>query len=229
MHRRSAPWLARALLLASIALALGGCFLVSWLPGRRDTPPSVPGPVPYVEGCQGCHAAPAGYAESVHSAKGIRCGQCHRAPGHPDFTEPVRDATCAGCHQPQYEQVLATTHFATREQRALDGDRAARKALRREHFVAAGMGTSRFVGDASSGALGGRLCAACHYDEHRLGLAAVRQAEFCVGCHAAPQLRAPVPPSDLSNPCLQCHTRIGTTERGQVLNTHWITKSGVGH
>jgi hypothetical protein len=229
MRRRSGAWLARALLLALIALALGGCFVVSWLPGRRDTPPAVSGPAPYVEGCQGCHAAAAGYAESVHAAKGIRCGQCHRPGGHPDYTEPVRDATCAGCHQPQYEQAQATMHFATREPRALDGDRAARKVLRRDGFTAAGAGTPRFVGDASSGAPGGRLCAACHYDEHRLGLRAVQQAEFCVGCHAAPQLRSRIPPSDLTNPCMACHTRIGTTERGQVLNTHRITRSGVGH
>jgi hypothetical protein len=218
----------RAVLLASLAIALGGCFVVSWLPGRRDTPASVSGPAPYVEGCERCHAAPAGYAESVHAATGIRCGQCHRPAGHPDYTEPVRDATCAGCHQAQYEQVVATMHFATRDQRPLDGDRAARKTLRLEHFVAAGAETSRFVGDASSGALGGRLCAACHYDEHRLGLATVRQPTFCAGCHPAAELHAPVPSSAPTNPCMQCHTRIGTTARGQVVNTHLITRSGVG-
>jgi hypothetical protein len=137
----------------------------------------------------------------------------------------VRDATCAGCHQPQFQQVQATRHFATRDLRALDADRGARTLLRGEHFVAGG----RFVGDASSGELGGRLCAACHYDEHRLGLGAVRQADFCVGCHVAPELRSAGPPSDLTNPCMPCHVRIGTTASGQVVNTHLITKSGVGH
>jgi hypothetical protein len=165
----------------------------------------------------------------VHAARGIRCGQCHRPAGHPDYTEPVRDATCAGCHQAQYQQVLATTHFATRQPRALDRDRAARKALRAEHFVAAGAGTPHFVGDASSGALGGRLCAACHYDEHRLGLGGVRQAKFCAGCHPTAELHAPISPTEPTNPCLPCHTRIGTTARGQVLNTHLITRSGVGN
>ena len=43
--------------LALIALALGGCFLVSWLPGRRDSAEPVPGPAVYVEGCRSCHPA----------------------------------------------------------------------------------------------------------------------------------------------------------------------------
>jgi len=229
MHPSPGVRFAKALLLAPIAFAVGGCFLVSWLPGGRDATTPVAGPAPYAEQCQSCHPAPAGYAQSLHSAKGIRCGQCHRPAGHPDYTQPVRDATCGGCHQPQFEQVLATKHFATRDLRALDGDRAARGLLRREHFTAPSADGRRFVGDWSSGALGGRLCAACHYDEHRLGLGAVRQPEFCVRCHAAPQLRTQAPPSDLTNPCMQCHVRISTTESGQVLNTHLITKSGVGH
>jgi hypothetical protein len=141
----------------------------------------------------------------------------------------VRDATCGGCHQPQYEHVLATAHFATRDLRVLDTDRAARTLLRREHFTAATPGARRFVGDWSSGELGGRLCAACHYEEHRLGVAAVRQAEFCVGCHAAATLHSPSPSSDLTNPCLACHVRTGTTARGQVVNTHLITTPGAGH
>ena len=228
MHPIHGVRFARTLLLASIALALGGCFLVSWLPGRRDSTPVVAGPAPYVEGCQSCHPAPAGYAQSLHSAKSIRCGQCHRPAGHPDYTEPVRDATCGGCHQPQFEQVLATKHFATRELRALDGDRAARSLLRREHFIATSAVTRRFVGDSSSDALGGRLCAACHYDEHRFGLAAVHQANFCVDCHGVPP-HGPMPSSlGLANPCMECHVRVGTTAHGQVINTHRLTTSGGG-
>jgi hypothetical protein len=228
MHRRSAARLARALLLVPIALALGGCFLVSWLPGRGDAPSaSVSGPTPAVEGCAGCHD---GYAQGTHAALGIHCGQCHRPPGHPDFAAPARDATCAGCHQAQFDQIQATLHFATREQRPLDGDRAARVALRRENFTAAvGTETRHFVGDAASGALGGRLCVACHYDQHRFGVAAVRGEKFCVGCHTSTRPPQSAPPTDLTNPCMQCHTRIGTTGRGQVLNTHLITRSGVGH
>ena len=221
MHRLSRAWL----VLVPIALALGGCFWVSWLPGRGDATPPVAGPAPYVEQCQSCHPAPAGYAQSLHSAKGIRCGQCHRPAGHPDYTQPVSDATCGGCHQPQYQQVLATKHFATRDLRVLDSDRAARQLLRREHFVA---GSRHFAGDSSSGELGGRLCAACHYDEHRLGHGAVRQAGFCVGCHAMPPHHVPVAFTDLTNPCMQCHTRIGKTDGGQVINSHLITRTGVG-
>jgi hypothetical protein len=228
MHPIPGVRLGRTLLLASIALALGGCFLVSWLPGRRDTVPVVSAPAPYVEGCQSCHAVAATYARSLHAAKGIRCGQCHRPAGHPDFTEPVRDATCAGCHTSQLEQVLATQHFETRELRALDGDRAARSLLRREQFIATSAGTRRFVGDSSSNALGGRLCAACHYDEHRFGLAAVNQGNFCVGCHGTPP-HGPMPSSlGLTNPCMECHVRVGATASGQVLNTHRLTTSGSG-
>ena len=230
-YRRSGGWVGRVVPLASIALALGGCFLVSWLPGRRDSAEPVPGPAVYVEGCRSCHPAlvDAQYGQSLHATKGIRCGQCHTAAGHPNYAQPVRDTTCGGCHQPQYQQTLGTRHFATRDQRALDGDRAARVALRREGFTAAGAGARRFVGDSSSGELGGRLCAACHYDEHRLGLRPVQRADFCLGCHPGREANLSSPTLGLTNPCLQCHVRIGATESGQVLNTHLVTSSGVGH
>jgi hypothetical protein len=222
MHPSSGVRFARTLLLAPAALALGGCFLVSWLPGRHDAKTSVSGPAPYVEQCQSCHPAPAGYAQSLHSAKGIRCGQCHWPAGHPDYTQPVEDATCGGCHQPQFQQVLATKHFTTRELRPLDHDRAARRLLRQEHFTAPSPGLRRFVGDSSSDALGGRLCAACHYDEHRLGLAAVRQPNFCAECHGVP------PHGPMGSGCMECHVRIGTTARGQVVNTHLLRTSASG-
>jgi hypothetical protein len=228
MHPSSGVRLASCLLLPSIVLALGGCFLKSWLPGRGNTPSSVSGPAAYVEGCQGCHPVAPVYAQSLHAAKGIRCGQCHRPTGHPEFTEPVRDATCGGCHEPQFEQVLATKHFATRDLRALDSDRAARGLLRREHFTASSAGGRHFVGDSSSGALGGRLCAACHYDEHRFGLGVVRQPQACVGCHGVPAHAAMASRPGVSNPCIQCHVRTGTTASGQVVNTHLITTSGAG-
>jgi hypothetical protein len=226
MHRISSS--ARVWLMAPLALALGGCFVVSWLPGRRDTSPPVAGPAPYAETCLTCHPAPAGYAQSLHAAKGIRCGQCHRPAGHPDYTEPVRDATCGGCHLPQYEQTLASKHFAARDRRALDGNRDARKALRGQGFTAASAPGRRFVGDASSGELGGRLCAACHYDAHRLGRGAVERVEFCAGCHAGLEGHFPIPTPGLANRCLQCHVRAGVTERGQIVNTHRFARPGAG-
>jgi hypothetical protein len=128
----------------------------------------------------------------------------------------------------QYEQTLASKHFATRQQRALDGDRAARGALRREGFTAATAEGRRFVGDSSSGELGGRLCAACHYDERRLDLDAVRRADFCVGCHAGREGHFPNPAAGPTNRCLQCHVRTGVTESGQVLNTHRFATPGGG-
>src|SRR4029453_4857510 len=155
-----------------IALASAGCFLIPSAP-RPDPnapiagpapsvencdaahPPPAPnaplaGPPPYVENCHLCHASPvaAHYAMSLHTTKGIRCGQCHTPDGHPNFTQPIRDGKCGGCHHPQYQESLLTTHFATRALMALDHDPAARKALRQESFTApAPGGGRRFVGD----------------------------------------------------------------------------------
>jgi hypothetical protein len=222
MLRRSAG----AALVLALALALGGCFVASWLRGGDAAPP-VSGPAPYAEDCRTCHAAPvaARYAESRHATKGIQCGQCHTPGGHPDFTQPVRDGKCGGCHLAQLEQTLASKHFAAREQRPLDGDRAARAALRRDGFTAAAPKGRRFVGDASAGELGGRLCVACHYDEHRLGVGAVRRTDFCMGCHGARDTHYPIPAPGV-NRCTACHVRDGATARGQIVDTHRFAMPG---
>jgi hypothetical protein len=223
VNRRSATsWLTWVLLVAPIALASAGCFLAPGSPPRPDSTVAVSGPAPYVEGCQTCHAAPVGahYAQSLHTAKGIRCGQCHTPGDHPNFTQPIRDGKCGGCHQPQYQETLTSKHFATRDLRALDADRAARKELRLEGFTAASPEGRRFVGDSSSGELGGRLCAACHYDEHRLGLGPVQRVDFCTGCHAGREEHFPSPTPGLTNRCVECHVRVGKTASGQVVNTH---------
>jgi hypothetical protein len=181
-----------------------------------------------VEDCQACHGPSAGaaYAQSLHAARGIRCGQCHTPGGHPDFTAPVRDGKCGGCHQPQYEQTLGSLHFTTRQLRGLDHDRAARAALRREGFAAATPEGRRFVGDSTSGDLGGRLCAACHYDEHRLGLRAVRAADFCTGCHADREDHYPASAPGGADRCVECHVRAGQTVSGQVVDTHRFARPG---
>ena len=211
-------------------IVFGGCFLVSWLPWlpERGAPGADSGPVVQVEGCATCHAESVGqaYAAGVHSAVGLHCGQCHAAGNHPDFTRPVRDATCGGCHQPQFQQTLESKHFATRVQRVLDGDRAARSALRREGFRVAAAGGGKFAGDTAAGALGGRLCAACHFDEHRLGLRAVRQTDFCVGCHGSRAEHFPVATSGPPNRCVTCHVRAGESVTGQVVNTHRFAVPG---
>jgi hypothetical protein len=209
------------LLTISTALAMGGCFLAPWSPDRPD-PTAFSGPPVHVESCESCHAANVGrvYAASTHAARGIRCGQCHRTGGHPDFTQPVADATCGGCHQPEYQQTLASKHFAARAQSSLDADRAARVALRRARFVVSAGGRSTFAGDASAGEPGGRLCAACHYDEHRLGRSAVSRPEFCTGCHAGRDAHYPIPAASASNRCTTCHVRVGETVAGLMVNTH---------
>jgi hypothetical protein len=222
---RSRPWRLPSLLV--FALVLGGCFLAPWSPDRPD-PGAVSGPAVYVERCETCHAARVGgqYAKSLHAAKGIHCGQCHTPGGHPDFVQPVRDGKCGGCHQSQYQQTLASKHFATRLQSSLDRDRAARSTLRRQGFTVTTTRGRHFAGDADSGDLGGRLCAACHYNEHRLDLAAVQRADFCVGCHASRENHFPLPMPGSTNRCVQCHVRMGTTVTGQVVDTHRFARPG---
>jgi hypothetical protein len=223
VNRRSAiNWLTWVLLVAPIALASAGCFLAPGSPPRPDSTEPISGPAPYVEGCQACHATPVGahYAQSLHTAKGIRCGQCHTPGDHPNFTQPIRDGKCGGCHQPQYQETLTSKHFATRDKRVLDADQAARRALRLEGFTVAAPQGRRFVGDSSSGDLGGRLCAACHYDEHRLSLGAVQRADFCTGCHAGRGEHFPSPTPGSTNRCVECHVSVGKTVSGQVVNTH---------
>jgi hypothetical protein len=210
----------------AIVLASGGCFLLN--SPRPDPKAPVTGPAPYVENCQVCHATPvvAHYAMSLHTAMGIQCGQCHTPGGHPDFTQPVRDGKCGGCHQPQYQETLASKHFATRERLALDHDREARKTLRREGFTVSAAGGRRFAGDPASGELGGRLCAACHYDEHRLDLSGVQRADFCTSCHADRDNHFAIPTPGFTNRCVQCHVRVGPTVTGQIVNTHRFARPG---
>jgi hypothetical protein len=208
--------------------------MMSRAPQRPE--PIVSGPVPYVETCVTCHAVPtiAHYAESLHAAEGIRCGQCHTpdpnfspsAASYPKFSQPVADGKCGGCHQPEYQQTLRSKHFASRLQRLLNTDAAARVSLRSDGLTATDGNARHFVGDSSSGALGGRLCATCHYDDHRLGLGAVHRANFCVGCHTDRQEHFSDGSPDMQNRCVTCHVRAGTTVAGQVVNTHRFAVRG---
>jgi hypothetical protein len=219
--------LAGTAVLVVLALGVAGCFLLSSSTDRPD-PTKISGVTPYVEDCVACHATPTAvrYAESRHAAEGIRCGQCHTPGGHPEFSQPVRDSTCGGCHQAQYQQTLASKHFAGRVQRSLDDDPAARSSLRRDGFTVPTDTARRFVGDSSSGEMGGRLCAACHYDEHRLGLGPLQRADFCAGCHSGREQHFADPTSGGQNRCVTCHVRVGETVAGQVANTHLFAVPG---
>jgi hypothetical protein len=230
VSHRGLGWLRQFVLVAAVLLGLSGCFLMGkWQPGRPDPEQSVSGPAVRAESCPRCHEAErASYAQSRHAAVNIRCGQCHTPGGHPNFADPVQDATCAGCHQSAFDQTLKSRHFADRQLRPLDGDLAARVTLRKEGFIATTAAGRRFVGDSASGALGGRLCVACHYDEHRLGLGAVRQAGSCLVCHPGfEQHFASVTASPgQANRCTQCHVRVTRTEAGQTVNTHEFVSPG---
>ena len=221
--------LAQSVLVVSLGFATAGCILMS-RSAQRPAPNAVSGAVPYVENCVTCHAGPTTvrYAESRHAAEGIRCGQCHAPGGHPDFSQPVGDGKCGGCHQAEYQQTLLSKHFAGRLLRLLDSDRAARASLRRDGFTAPTAQGRRFVGDASSAELGGRLCAACHYDNHRLGLGAVQRASFCVACHGDRALHFPDVATDPQNRCVTCHVRAGETVANQIVNTHRFAVPGTG-
>jgi hypothetical protein len=136
----------------------------------------------------------------------------------------VRDVTCGGCHLPEYQQTVASRHFAGRARLPLDGDPVARVRLRHDGFTAATARGRAFVEDSSAGEPGGRLCAACHYDEHRLGRGAVQRVDFCTGCHA--DLDGHFPTHAAGNRCLPCHVRVGRTVDGQDINTHRFAKPG---
>ena len=225
--RSLGTWLGWTLLAAPIALASAGCFLIPSAP-RPDPNAPIAGPVPYVDNCQLCHASPvaAHYAMSLHTTKGIRCGQCHTPGGHPNFTQPIRDGKCGGCHQPQYQESLASTHFATRAQRALDHDQAAPKALRQEGFTARAPGG----GGASWGIVlgGARRPPVRRVSLRRASPRPRRRAAggFCASCHGARPTISTSPFPSGTNRCLQCHVRVGETATGQVVNSHRFARPG---
>jgi hypothetical protein len=208
----SAGWVRRALLLLAVS-GLAGCALLPWARKRPDPVASVSGPAPYVEDCDSCHDEEAEeYAESLHAAKGIRCGQCHTPglnldldeDGHPDPAHPMADGKCGGCHQPQ----------------PLAADEDRRLELREQGFLVGRGEAALFVGDEAAGELGGRLCVACHFDEHRLGRGMVESADACTGCHVKYLAHYPTAIPGFENLCIGCHVRVDETVNGQVVNTH---------
>ncbi len=161
--------------------------------------------------CATCHSdIEARHAAGPHGAKNIACGQCHRGGGHPDFEVAVNDATCGSCHLAEYQQNALSAHAETA---VLVGAEISPQALRAQGFRAG----ERFV-RRSGEAEDGRLCAACHYDQHALSLGSVRGAGFCESCHSGLvdhfELEAE------GNRCIGCHVEQDTTLVGQTVTSH---------
>jgi hypothetical protein len=192
----------------------------------HDAPSSVPGRVPFdlVAACPDWHTEPvlSRYAASRHAAKGLRCEQCHKGAAlDPGCAAPVGDGVCGGCHSAQYEQTLASEHFESRKQLALNDDPALRERVRRDGSAYDEGEYRVFVGDLGGGR-GGRLCTACHYDGHGLGLSSVRQEGFCLGCHddQDDHYEDEEEAEGFTNRCMACHVRVGRTRTGQIVNDH---------
>jgi len=162
--------------------------------------------------CADCHEDIATlHRDGPHGAANIACGQCHRGNGHPEFSEPLDDRTCGGCHLPEYQQVDSSAH-------ARRGTRAKRQGEGGPSGFLVTIDGARYFAVAAD-ASGRNLCAACHFDEHRLSASATREPGFCAGCHA-----------DLGNhprgattraaDCIDCHMQRGTTVSGQTVTSH---------
>ena len=180
-----------------------------------------------------CHASPvaAHYAMSLHTTKGIRCGQCHTPGGHPNFTQPIRDGKCGGCHQPQYQESLVSTHFATRalmrpgpRPGRAEGAAPARASPRPPRAAGAASWATRPRGSSA---------VACARRVTTTSIVSTSPScggtDFCTSCHggAPGALRLPGRPTG-TNRCLQCHVRVGETVTGQVVNSHRFAQAGSG-
>jgi hypothetical protein len=170
-------------------------------------------------------AAVCAYSTSAHGARHILCGQCHGGGEHPDPETPVMDGTCAGCHTPEFQEQLASTHFEERVPVDL-GDWLGREdsADAASQFFARADDVTRFVGQRDAGGAGGLLCVGCHYDGHAFGLAALRRAGACETCHAGLNDHFADEESEGGNRCLDCHVHAGRTVTGQVVNSHHFAK-----
>lgn len=217
----SVPGSHRALLAGLSALALLACRTASEAPLEATAAGQ---PALYAEPCGSCHAELAQrYAHSLHAGKRLACGVCHTPAAH---DHPVSDARCGGCHSAQLQQVVRSAHFATRRRLPLDTDRGARSALRAAGYVVWEEGRGHFAGDARSGARGGRLCAGCHLDGHRFGLAQARAPDACTRCHTDRADHFAIELPGFENRCIACHVRAGETVAGQTVDSHRFAVPG---
>jgi len=167
--------------------------------------------------CDVCHAEVAKrHLDGPHGGEGIACGQCHRGGGHPAFDEPLDDGTCGGCHLPEYQQVAPSAHARNAivvpveiSERTLRADGFRIELSERVFFTTRDQRSRR----------GGRLCAGCHYDGHRLSSSSARSAHLRESCHTDRGGHYSDVVAD-DNRCLVCHMREGVTVVGQAVTSH---------
>jgi hypothetical protein len=157
-----------------------------------------------------------------HGHVGIACGQCHRGAGHPDFDEPLADATCGGCHLPEYQQVSRSAHARDAVQVPAT---VAAGTLREDGFRVRSDGRTFFATRDRGSAPAGLLCAGCHFDRHDVSASWSRSAAFCVACHEDRADHYPEVAAD-DNRCLACHMQRGVTVTGQRVTSHAFASHG---
>lgn len=205
----------RTALVALLAAGLGGCIRLREAPPWGE--PSAGAAVAAAD-CATCHAdVSAVYAAGPHAAVHIACGQCHRGAGHPAFDVPLDDATCAGCHLPEYQQTLLSAHERTAVE--VPGE-VSEEALRGDEFRVKADGQWRFSTRDAGLPERGRLCVGCHFAGHQLSLAPVRAAGFCQDCHKDRIDHYVAEGGGKDNRCLPCHVVKDVTVAGQVVSSH---------
>ena len=228
LHAPSVSGSRELLLVASTGLALGGCFLLSRAP-RPDSGGARLGPRPVRGGVPGLPRGAGGRAvrpESPH-------GQGHPLRAMPHAGRPselraaragrqVRRLPSTRVPADPGEQALRDPAAARAGRRPGRADHAPPRGIHRGHGRAAG--TSWATRPRASWAV---ACA------RRVTTTSIGSASApCSGPTSASDATrigrrtSPISTPGLTNRCTQCHVRAGTTESGQVVNTHRFARPG---
>ena len=223
-------WLAWVVRAVVTLLAFGGCFLLSRAPDRPDPEQPVSGPAVSVERCQTCHARAGRRALRRRVSTRPRASAVGNATRREAIrTSPSRCGTpsAAGCHQPAYQQTLASQHFAGRAaaragRRPGRADRAPRGGLHRHHGRR----------DGASWVTRPRATWAAACARRVTTTSIVSASPPCSGPTSASGVTrvsrgtSPFRRRTRTNRCTRCHVRAGTTESGQSINTHRFARPG---